>query len=1022
MRGRRAALIIVLVLFAPRGASAQSERVVARATSELVAEADRLLRAGRAAEAAAIADRAVAQSSTALGWGSLVVAGALERVIRARQALGQLGAAEAACARALPTFEWHARRAPGAPIAVLTLCGRVASGRGAHGDARARIGRALALVESSRGPDHPDASPVVRALGEAEAAAGRFRAAEDAYGRAIALRERAVGPDSADLAPLLVDLAALHGRMGAPGRARALLARALAMVERAYGAEDPRVATVLDNLAQSLVALGDIAQAEPLAERALAIRRAAGPRDRAVGISLSNLGSLYRAAGELRRAERTLGEAVRVLETATGAESLEVATALNNLGTVVAALGDHARARPLHERALAIRRRVLGDEHPEVASSLANLALVLTRLRRMDDAERLCAQALAIREHALGREHPLVATSLNNLASIRASQGEWEEAEALQRRAIDIHRRVLGETSPAIAGEMGNLARLLVAQGRDDAAVGTQARAFALSETVLRVIGAGATEARTAAFLDSVRGEEWASYSLALELPRSVPARRLGLAVALLRKGRALDEAADTSRAALRDLGPEERAAFVRLREIRSELATLVLRGPTGDPTSHLQRISERDREARGLEAQLARRSAAVRARTERPSPERVVERVRGALPPDGALVEIVAFPRLDFRARDMSRRWGAHRYAAFVLLPDGAVHLSDLGDGVRLEAAVARFRSALADPRSDPAPHARRMWSLVGAPILRLAGERRRLFVSLDGALQVVPLEPMADERGRLAADRWQITYLTSGRDLLRRDAGTPSSTVVVLADPHFDPAALPSFGGNRLPALRRLPGTRRELDSIRRLHPRARSLVGIRATDQALLAVARAGILHIATHGVFLESGASGQARGQARALHVVADRTTPARLPRSALLRSALLLAPERAEGRRSRSDGLLTALEVAGMDLWGTQLVVLSACDTGRGGIAVGEGVYGLRRAFFIAGAETVVTSLWQVSDESTTELMTEMHRELRRGRGRTEALALAARALRARRPHPYYWAPFVVLGRAGPLRG
>jgi CHAT domain-containing protein len=115
-------------------------------------------------------------------------------------------------------------------------------------------------------------------------------------------------------------------------------------------------------------------------------------------------------------------------------------------------------------------------------------------------------------------------------------------------------------------------------------------------------------------------------------------------------------------------------------------------------------------------------------------------------------------------------------------------------------------------------------------------------------------------------------------------------------------------------------------------------------------------------------------------------------------------------------------MVTALEMAGMNLWGTELVVLSACETGRGEVKVGQGVYGLRRSLVVAGAETVVTSLWRVDDETTRALMETYYRGLLSGLGRSKALDLAMKDMRAKRPHPYYWAPFIVVGRDTPLRG
>ena len=147
-----------------------------------------------------------------------------------------------------------------------------------------------------------------------------------------------------------------------------------------------------------------------------------------------------------------------------------------------------------------------------------------------------------------------------------------------------------------------------------------------------------------------------------------------------------------------------------------------------------------------------------------------------------------------------------------------------------------------------------------------------------------------------------------------------------------------------------------------------------------------------------------------------------------PPDPLLRSGLILAgarpsaPDTSEAARPPPDSaLVTALELAGLDLWGTQLVVLSACDTGRGDVRLGQGVYGLRRAFLVAGAETVVMSLWKVNDVKTESLMEAYYRNLRAGKGRATALGEAMRSLRMTQAHPHYWAPFIAVGSDAPLR-
>jgi CHAT domain-containing protein len=201
-------------------------------------------------------------------------------------------------------------------------------------------------------------------------------------------------------------------------------------------------------------------------------------------------------------------------------------------------------------------------------------------------------------------------------------------------------------------------------------------------------------------------------------------------------------------------------------------------------------------------------------------------------------------------------------------------------------------------------------------------------------------------------------------------------------------------------------LPGTQKEAETIQRLLPQAQLLLGPDATKHALMTLAKPGLLHIATHGFFRED-ADG------------------ALLP-DPLLRSGLALAGAGTQqdqtGPLRREDSLVTALELAGLDLWGTQLVVLSACDTGRGDIKLGQGVYGLRRALVSAGVESVVTSLWKVDDEISRELMEGYYLNLLAGQGRAEALRTAMRVLRQKHPKPYAWAPFILIGKDTPLQG
>ncbi|HHH11710.1 MAG TPA: CHAT domain-containing protein, partial [Sorangium sp.] len=215
------------------------------------------------------------------------------------------------------------------------------------------------------------------------------------------------------------------------------------------------------------------------------------------------------------------------------------------------------------------------------------------------------------------------------------------------------------------------------------------------------------------------------------------------------------------------------------------------------------------------------------------------------------------------------------------------------------------------------------------------------------------------------------------------------------------------------------RLPGTAAEAASVGALLDGARVLTGAHANKDALRALAGPAILHLATHGFFLSKPAGEEAAGN-RGFDLVAD--TKPRLPNihNPLLRSGLALSG--ANRRRGGNQGVLSALEASGLDLQGSRLVVLSACETGVGEVRQDEGVYGLRRAFVMAGAEALVMSLWKVNDDATRALMVAFYEHLKQGQGRREALRQAQLSLMAnqRTAHPHYWAGFILSGAWSPL--
>jgi CHAT domain-containing protein/Tfp pilus assembly protein PilF len=1015
-------------------------------------EATKLKGAGQLGEALSRAGQALALREAALGGAHPDVASCLDLMGTLHRWQGQLTQAEPLIRRALALREAALGKDHLDVAHSLNNLANLHAARGAYDQAEPLYLRVIAIREAAPGSPLGDIAQAFNNLAILYGDQGLYDRAEPLHQRALVLREAALGKDHPDVAQSLNNLAILHGNRGAYHQAVPLHERALALREAALGKDHPDVAQSLNNLANLYSEQMLNHRAEPLYRRALTIwETSLGDRHRYVAAVRHNLATLYVDQGLYGSAEPLLQRALTVQEAALGKNHPEVAQTLNSLAGLYWKQGLYGRAEVLHQRALAIREAALGKNHRDVARTLNNLAILYYSQRMYRRAEPLYLRALAIWESALGPGHDTVAEALNDLAALYADQGMYRKAEPLYLRAIDIRKAALGERHPHVGHTLNDLARLRLAQHRLSDALPIIARAFAISEQHLREEALDFSESRLAHFLQSLQADEQLLYALPRAYPGDAGVRRLALGAALLRKGRSVEEIANISRAIYRKLGPEDRTLLERLRSLRTRRATLSLGGPgKRSNLDHQQLLKTLADEGDALEADLARRSAPLRALTGLPPPAEVVDRVAASLPSDSALVELVTY-----EDRPLVSGGGVRapapaplRYLALVLFPDGSTRSVDLGPAEPIDRAATRLRNALAlrDARFQSAAQA--LHRLAFRPLQPLLGKVRRVFLSPDGQLGLVPFAALHDGR-RFLLDSFDFTYLTSGKDLLPRLADRPlASSVVVLADPDFQAApgaSLPDaptaersaslarfFSASRAEELAGiswapLPGSRQEAESIQQLLPEAQVFLGPEASKQRLLQLPTPGVLHLATHGFFLEDAPVPKDSRAVVTFGALGDDAQAGGAP-DPLLRSGLMLAgasaraPDAAEASRPPpEDAVVTALELAGLDLWGTQLVVLSACDTGRGDVKRGQGVFGLRRAFVVAGAQTVVMSLWKVSDAKTGALMAAYYRNLLAGQGRSSALREAMRELRMTQAHPHYWAPFISVGSDAPLR-
>ncbi len=853
---------------------------------------------------------------------------------------------------------------------------------------------------------------------------------------ALALAEQAFGPDDARTGALLNRLALLQRTRGDYSKAEQLFQRALKVNQAALGTEHPQTAYSLFGLGLVSLSRGDYAKSEPLVQNAIEIdENVLGKGHPVISGYLMTLSLLHQNRQDLERSLGELQRAMTIAEATTLPGDHLRAILTNNLGNLYLEMGDDTHAEPLLESALTMLEQELGRDHPSIATPLQNLGSIARRKKQYARALEFLWRAEAIREKTLGDRHPQTAALLINIGNVYNSQGDHTKAIEMHRRALDILEGSAGPHNSLIFTALGNISRAYAAQGDISSAIEWQRRFdSALEDNIDLNLSIGSEREKLAYLSASIQRADRTVSLHVQEAPNDPAATELAALVLLQRKGRVLDAMCGSLAALRQRMDVADAKLLDEFQETTARLAKLALSGPGKlAPSDYRKQLDESRQRREALEDEISSHSAAFRAQAQPVT----LAAVRNAIPSDAALLEFAEYHPFNPTMDNEHQAYGAPRYVVYILRQDGQVRWKDLGSSKEIDAAVTVLRQALRDPQStDVRERARAADEKILRPLRGLIGDAKRLLISPSGDLNLVPFEAFVDEHGRYLVEHYAITYLTAGRDLMRMQVarGTHARPVVI-ADPFFGESIAsaaqtrPSVASSaRLRSITsgpdlsavyfaQLPGTAREARLIKALFPDANVLTGNQATKAALQAAKAPSILHLATHGFFLEQ------TSEAGAAQATASGTPGIQFPFqivNPLLRSGLALTG----ANLSKDRGILTALEAANLDLWGTRLVTLSACETGVGEVQNSEGVYGLRRAFFLAGAESLVMSFWSVSDYMTREIMTAYYTGLKDGLGRGEALRQAQLSMLKRkdRGHPFYWASFIQSGEWANLDG
>jgi CHAT domain-containing protein/tetratricopeptide (TPR) repeat protein len=836
----------------------------------------------------------------------------------------------------------------------------------------------------------------------------------------------------------LLELGSIYQAQGKLADAEATYEEALQGLVQLLGDAHPSSLVARNNLAQIYEQSGLYDQAEPMLKETLRKMESILGEDHVNVLNVrNNLALLYESQGNFREAEPLYIKTRDMMLELYGEDHTNTNAVKNNLAYLYMLMERYEESTAIFEDVRVRWASLFGENHANTLKATNNLGRVYRRQGLLDQAELNISDALKRRQESLGADHIDAIRSMIDLGVVYIDQNRNAEATTLLTEALDLAETRLGNLHPYTFDALNSLAR--VKENMDDlqAAVVLREKGFGrrgeFLDTMLWTTGENAREG----YIRLHRPEYNDYLSLLARLGDEASAQRM-IDASLQRKGLLLKVTSEIQQIATMADDPTLRSLAKELEESRKELAAKTLSGPTIETKdNHVQVLYQLEQKVNEIQGKLGRASVRFRTSIAGSSSDRLTNEMRE----DSALVDFMAYST-----------GGEPKLLATVITKlgeDVTYHLVPYGDRSGVEAAITHYREMIQDDLVDEDELVEigiETYDAVWGPLMDALGDLDYVYLIPDGLLNIVPFGALMTPDEEYLIQTTDLHMLTSGRDLLPNEYRLAEGEYLVMAGPDYDSedvvdkeqmtaaagrrsAALQlgirgAGGGLRGLSFAPLPGAAEEgriiIEQVEIGDGASNNYFGENAQEEVLVGMSKPPeILHVATHGFFLK------ADDTLRKRLLKAQRGTEIHVPPpgdNPLLRAGLAFAGINTNAQflgdiETTNDGVLTALEVLDLNLSGTKLVVLSACETGLGEIHEGEGVYGLRRSFQEAGVAEVVSSLWEVSDAGTQALMTEFYGRLLAGVPAREALRESQLDMldSPEWGYPFIWSAFMIVG-------